>query len=105
MTPPRNLLHTAATMPAAALPLAAIWLVAINLWTLLRFRQDKARAVAGRRRVAERDLLTLAILGGTPGALAARSLFRHKTRKKPFSTYLQLIAAIQLVAGGTLLFL
>lgn len=92
-------------MPIDALTLAALWLVAINLWTVLRFHRDKAYAVAGRRRIPERDLLTLAILGGTPGAFAARRLFRHKTRKEPFSTYLQLIAALQLGAGGVLLFL
>ncbi len=46
----------------------------------------------------EADLLKLALIGGTPGAFLARHMFRHKTRKEPFSTYLQLIAVIQL--GG-----
>lgn len=79
------------------------WLTAINAWTVLRFWQDKARAVAGHRRIPEADLLGLAILGGSPGAFAARQLFRHKTRKEPFSTRLMVIAAAQLGAGGTLL--
>jgi uncharacterized membrane protein YsdA (DUF1294 family) len=70
------------------------WLVAINLWTVLRFWQDKRRAIAGARRIPEADLLWLALLGGSPGALAARRLFRHKTRKQPFSIRLMLIAAI-----------
>lgn len=74
---------------------ALLWIVCINLWTMLRFRQDKQRAVAGARRIPETRLLQLAMLGGTPGAFAARHLFRHKTRKQPFSTYLLLIAAIQ----------
>lgn len=70
----------------------------VNLWTILRFRQDKQRAIAGARRIPEADLLGLALIGGTPGAFLARHLFRHKTRKQPFSTWLWLIAVIQ--AGG-----
>ncbi|MBB5711441.1 DUF1294 domain-containing protein [Sphingomonas xinjiangensis] len=80
------------------LPLALASLLTVNFWTLLRFRDDKRRAVAGKRRVPERDLLTLALFGGTPAAFLARHLFRHKTRKQPFSTYLQLVAMVQLGA-------
>lgn len=70
---------------------------------MLRFRQDKRRAAAGLRRVPEAQLLRLALLGGTPGAFAARRLFRHKTRKQPFSTHLALIAAAQLAVAIALL--
>ena len=70
-------------------------LAALNGWTMLRFWQDKRRARAGDRRIPEADLLGLALIGGSPGALLARHLFRHKTRKEPFSTHLQLIAALQ----------
>jgi uncharacterized membrane protein YsdA (DUF1294 family) len=48
--------------------------------------------------IPERDLLSLAAFGGSPAALLARTLLRHKTRKEPFSTQLQLIAALQLGA-------
>ncbi len=82
---------------------ALSWLVAINLWTMLRFWQDKRRAIAGARRIPEADLLGLALIGGSPGAFAARHLFRHKTRKQPFSLYLMLIALIQ--AGAALGFI
>lgn len=70
----------------------------VNLLTMLLFWQDKNRAVAGGRRIREADLLGLALFGGSPGALLARRLFRHKTRKQPFSTQLMLIAALQLGA-------
>lgn len=73
-------------------------LLLVNLWTMLRFHDDKQRAIAGKRRIPEADLLMLALIGGTPGAFAARHLFRHKTRKQPFSTWLMLIAAMQLGA-------
>lgn len=67
----------------------------INIWTILRFWQDKSRAIAGKRRIPEADLLGLALIGGSPGALLARQMFRHKTRKEPFSTQLMLIAVVQ----------
>ena len=73
-------------------------LLVLNAWTVLRFWQDKQRAIAGERRISESDLLGLALIGGSPGALLARHLFRHKTRKQPFSTQLFLIVAIQI--GG-----
>lgn len=79
-----------------ALALAALAL--LNCWTVLRFWQDKQRAIAGERRIPEADLLGLALIGGSPGALLARRWFRHKTRKEPFSTWLLLIAALQLGA-------
>ena len=85
------------------LPLALLWLALVNIWTIRQFRADKRRAIAGARRIPEASLLQLAFLGGTPGAFLARRLFRHKTRKEPFSTRLLLIAAVQAGAGGALL--
>lgn len=77
----------------------------INLWTILCFWQDKQRAISGGRRIRESDLLGLALFGGSPGALLARRLFRHKTRKEPFSTKLLLIVVLQIGAAiGFLLF-
>ena len=79
---------------AACLP-SIVALIALNVFTMLCFWQDKQRAIAGRRRIAEADLLGLALIGGSPGALLARRMFRHKTRKQPFSTWLFLILALQ----------
>ena len=76
------------------------WLAAINLATFLVFADDKRRATRRLRRVPERTLLGLAALGGSPGALAARQVTRHKTRKQPFVTWLFLITAAQ--AGAVL---
>jgi uncharacterized membrane protein YsdA (DUF1294 family) len=71
-------------------------LLVVNLFTMQLFWHDKQRAIAGERRIAEAHLLGLALIGGSPGALLARKLFRHKTRKQPFSTELFLIVAMQL---------
>ena len=70
--------------------------ILVNFWTILRFWQDKQRAVARERRVPEADLLGLALIGGSPGALLARRWFRHKTRKEPFSTQLFVIVVVQI---------
>lgn len=77
---------------------AVLALLLVNGWTVLCFWYDKRRAVAGERRLSESNLLSLALLGGSPGALLARRLFRHKIRKQPFSTYLYLIIILQIGA-------
>jgi len=87
------------------LTLILSWLAFVNAWTALRFWQDKARSIAGARRIPEADLLGLALVGGSPGAILARHFFRHKTRKQPFSSYLMLIAAGQAATLATLLLL
>jgi uncharacterized membrane protein YsdA (DUF1294 family) len=71
-------------------------LILVNFWTILRFWQDKQRALSGERRIPEADLLGLALIGGSPGALLARKWFRHKTRKEPFSTQLFVIVGTQI---------
>ncbi len=76
-----------------AFALSAVLLL-INAATMLAFAVDKRRAIHGRRRIPEADLLGLALIGGSPGALLARRLFRHKTRKEPFSTRLIVIAML-----------
>ena len=75
--------------------LVAFGLVVVNLLTIVQFWDDKQRAIAGERRIAESDLLFLAAIGGSPGALLARRWFRHKTRKEPFSTRLRVIVMVQ----------
>jgi uncharacterized membrane protein YsdA (DUF1294 family) len=78
--------------------LAALVLGALNLLTFLVFGWDKLAAAEGRSRIPERLLLVLAALGGGPGALVARTVLRHKTRKQPFGAWLMLIIFAQVVA-------
>ena len=47
--------------------------------------------------------MTLALLGGAPGAWAAQQLLRHKTRKEPFRSRLWLIAGLQMLLLGAAL--
>ncbi|MGY6637458.1 MAG: DUF1294 domain-containing protein [Erythrobacter sp.] len=62
-----------------------------------------AQAEARAWRISEASLLQLAFFGGIGGAYAGRALFRHKTRKQPFSTQLHLIACAQLCAAAFLI--
>jgi uncharacterized membrane protein YsdA (DUF1294 family) len=73
-------------------------LIAMNFLSFTAFGIDKIKAEAGHWRVQESTLLLLALLGGTGGAYAGRALFRHKTRKQPFSRQLHAIAVLQLLA-------
>jgi uncharacterized membrane protein YsdA (DUF1294 family) len=77
-----------------ALPALAL-LILLNLVTIAHYWVDKRRSVTGGWRIPESTLLGLAAIGGSPGALLACRLFRHKTRKQPFAALLQLTAFIQ----------
>lgn len=63
-----------------------IWLLAINIVTVVTYRYDKNIAGGSRKRVPERRLLLLALIGGSPAAYIAMYLMRprHKTRKFRF---------------------
>lgn len=67
--------------------LAALFL-ALNLFVFSIYFLDKQAARDGRRRISERTLLTLALVGGSLGAVAAQQILRHKTRKEPFRSIL-----------------
>jgi len=77
-----------------------LYLVGISISAFTAFGWDKGRAIRGERRIAEKDLLGLALIGGTPGAYLGRWYFRHKTRKASFSGPLHLIALVQIALLG-----
>lgn len=87
------------------LELAALYLLAINAAAVTAFALDKRAAARGAWRVPERRLLILVALGGSPGAVAARLVLRHKTRKASFSMALWAIVALQAAAGVAYLLL
>ena len=72
----------------------------INLFTFMLFGFDKLRAEAGSWRISEGTLLTWAFFGGSVGAYAGRAVFRHKTRKQPFSSHLHDMAMLHGVAAA-----
>ncbi len=73
------------------------WLLAITLVAFLTYGYDKAIAGSERTRVPEKVLLALTFAGGTLGAFAGRSLFRHKTIKASFRAQLWLVVGFQVL--------
>lgn len=69
------------------------------------FGLDKRAAVRGTSRTPEKTLLLMSLLGGWPGALIARRVFRHKTRKQPFTALLYTTIAFHLIAAAAVLWL
>lgn len=71
--------------------------VLINAATFVLYGVDKALAAAGARRIPERTLHVTAFLLGSPGALIAMNVFRHKTRKTSFQLALALLVLAQVL--------
>lgn len=76
---------------------AILYMGLINILTFCVFGIDKKRAIQGAWRVRERSLFLLAILGGSPGAIAGMCYFRHKTRKFYFVAGMPVILTLQIV--------
>jgi uncharacterized membrane protein YsdA (DUF1294 family)/cold shock CspA family protein len=102
---------TRALLPALALALfvlgcrflgrwswPASWLAAISVVTFAEFAWDKRQAVVGERRVSEIELLVLSLLGGSPAALLAMAVLRHKTHKGSFQMAFGGVVALQIAA-------
>lgn len=87
--------ETTQTLPAFFVPVL-IYVAAINLVAFVIYALDKVKATSRARRISEKTLWTLALLGGTAGAMLSMHLFRHKTKKHSFQAVLLLILLGQL---------
>ena len=83
--------------------LLTAWLVFWNVAAFLLYGYDKMQAKRDRRRVPEKTLFLVALMGGSVGALAGMYHFRHKTRHWQFRLGLPVILAGQLVLAGWLM--
>ncbi len=81
-----------------------LYILAINVVTFFYFGLDKLQAQLGNSRTPEKLLWFLALLGGTPGALAGMHFFRHKTKKISFQLVLVLIMSLQMLVCYALFF-
>jgi len=81
-----------------------VYLAAVAVLSVIGFVMvglDKRRAARQRWRIPESSLHLIELLGGFPGTLIARAVFRHKTRKLRY----RLIAALMVAAHlGAILF-
>ncbi|OGL95277.1 hypothetical protein A2348_02725 [Candidatus Uhrbacteria bacterium RIFOXYB12_FULL_58_10] len=87
-----------AASPYLDFPWYLIAFVSVNLATFLLFCLDKRLAALESRRIPERTLHLTAFLFGSPGAIVAMHIFRHKTRKTSFQLVLALLVLIQVAA-------
>lgn len=78
-------------------PIAYIYLLAINVVTFFVYGIDKWKARHKRWRVSEAALLMLALLGGSVGAWLGMYVWRHKTQHKKFKYGVPLILLAQVV--------
>lgn len=79
------------------------WLGLMNLLAFAAMAADKALAQKGARRISEGSLLLPAVLGGSPGAILAMYLFRHKTRHGLFQIGLPVILLAQIALAVLIL--
>lgn len=81
--------------------LLALWLIAINLVTFFVFGVDKLKARRketheATRRVPEKTLFLLSILGGSVGALLGMRVWHHKTLHRTFRFGIPVILFLQI---------
>lgn len=91
-------------MPRARLDPLLLAYGALTLVTLLAYGLDKLQAKRGARRVPERTLHALALLGGFAGAWLGMRLFRHKTQKPVFTLVVVAAALLHAAAWSWWLF-
>lgn len=80
---------------ADSLFVAVLYLVLINLISLMIFGMDKKKAEKGLFRFSERFLLALAFFGGALGIWTGMHLYRHKTKKAKFYIGIPLVLLLQ----------
>ncbi len=71
---------------------------AASLVTFVAFGLDKRAASRGTRRIRERSLHLLELIGGWPGSLLGQSIFKHKRAKLAYVAVFWLIVALHVAA-------
>ena len=76
------------------------WYVSCSLVAAVLIAVDKRAARRGSWRIPERRLHLAEWIGGWPGAMIARSVTRHKTRKWSYRIHAALACAAHVVLWG-----
>lgn len=74
------------------------YFVIVNIVSFFAMGADKLKAKKHSRRTPEATLFTLAVIGGSVGAIAGMYIFRHKTKHTSFVAGMPAILAAQLIA-------
>lgn len=74
-----------------------IYLLIVNYIAFSLYHLDKERARKGKRRISEKNLLTIVSFGGGLGAYLGMQKYRHKTNKTSFKVWFYAIVLIQVL--------
>ena len=75
-------------------------LIVLNsLIAIIMYVSDKQKAIKGKLRTKEKNLLMIAVLNGALGSLIGRILAHHKTDKKYFSITIYFALLCQICVG------
>ena len=74
-----------------------VYLVLVNIAAFGMYGMDKQKAIRKQWRIPEAQLLAVAVIGGSAGALLGMQFFHHKPRKWKFRLGVPLILAVQLI--------
>ncbi len=82
--------------------LTLVYLMLVNAVALILMGWDKIMAKMGKKRIREKYLLVIAVIGGSLGAWLGMLVFRHKTRHTRFALGIPIIFMLQ---AGAVIFL
>lgn len=74
-----------------------IYLIAISIIAIIATAVDKISAAAHGRRIPERTLLFISVLGGSAAMFLTMTIIHHKTRKLKFMAGIPAIIIVQLI--------
>jgi uncharacterized membrane protein YsdA (DUF1294 family) len=77
------------------------WILAMSVAAFCLCGLDKAHALNRTRRVPERVLLLVALLGGTPGLVVGMLLFQHKIRSPLFIVSVVAVISFQMFLASS----
>lgn len=74
-----------------------LYLLIINLISFLLMYIDKRKAIKGKWRIKEKNLLLVSLIGGSFGSLLGMYTFRHKTKTKIFYMGVPLLLGVNIL--------
>ena len=75
------------------------YLIIINVIAFFMYGVDKEKARKGEWRIKEKDLILVALIGGSVGAFSGMHFFHHKTRHWYFRYGIPAIMILQIISG------
>jgi len=90
-----SLVMTLVAYNATPLMVVESLFLAANMAAFIVMLIDKNQAIHGGRRLSERSLFLIALLGGSPGVVTGVYLLRHKSRKLSFKLILFSLVFLQ----------